>query len=479
LDRNLAFSAQSFIHVTRAMTTVVWSLHARKALALSALAVLVVHVLVYIAEENPRFLSTCTRSMSIATGNVTMVAYKDADGARQQHVAGTGSHTVVISWANLWQQRGKLLARAFKSATNQNPHWWCTQHTHDRPCRNETQMLCNPKGLLFVKTPKTGSTTISHIIKRIVHNVPQRSTLLYSNRDNNSPAVCQHREDHVVGAGLWYGNRVRDESFLVTSLRDPATRAMSRFFWSYVSRNSPENGTEVQVDDDFIIDYLNRSTAESKGCTSKGQGGYQLNYISMEPIEEWSAWDSFHPQRVISPQRVQDMVNRTMQEYDFIILNERMQESLVILQFLLGLETGDLVYLSYNVGGSYYYHDSGTCKKLIKSHTSPRMQEYFQSDEEWYAKNYGDYLLFAAVNRSIDLTIIETIGRERFDPALEEFRRLETKVNDICSHRVKFPCSNNGTVLFRPTKPVPHEEIAQCIDAVIRENSDEKKQASQ
>jgi len=320
-------------------------------------------------------------------------------------------------------------------------------------------MLCQPKGLLFVKTPKTGSTTISRIMKRLVQKVAQRY-----NVDS-----CQHREDHVNGAGFWYANRSPTQSFLLASVRDPAQRAMSRFFWSYVTQQqSQDNNNNQTMDDSFILDYLNKSTSVASGCTSKGQGGYQLNYISMTPILEWSAWSPHNVTQIVRPTVVEEYVRRTMQAYDFMMVNERMDESLVLLQLRLGLQTSDILSLSFNVGGSYRY-EHGKCKQLVKPHISKNMQTFFQSDE-WYAKNYGDYLLYAAANRSLDATI-ETLGRDKFDSAMQEFHRLSTKVNEFCNQQVPFPCSSNGTVLFHTDQPVPHAKIEACIDNVVQQDS--------
>ena len=427
----------------------------KRALALCSIAFLVIYVISYIEEIYPTFhVARITASRNATKSSATR---KKASSAR-------------VPWIPPWQRRGVSFARSFlkqssENPSTSNPYWWCTEGTYDKSCRNENHMLCHPQGLLFVKTPKTGSTTISKIVKRIVEQVAQRKS--DNNNNNNNHAKCQHREDHVVGAGLWYANRDPQKSFLMASLRDPADRAMSRFFWSYVTRHSPNN-TQVPVDDEFILHYLNTSTSVASGCTSKGQGGYQLNYISMSTIPEWSAWNPSHPTEIQNKPQLEELVKQTVQDYDFILLNERMEESLVILQFLLGLHTGDIVSLSYNVGGSYRY-EHGKCKQLIKSQVSEGMMAYFQSDE-WIAKNYGDYLLFAAVNRSIDMTI-EQIGRPAFDTALQEFRRLEGKVNTICNERVPFPCSANGTVRFQAKQSIPHDEIGRCVDDVVRQDN--------
>jgi Sulfotransferase family len=423
----------------------------RRAFTLSAMTLVVAYVISHLEESYSTVRAT--RSMSTTTTMYTNSTVKIPSTEFTQPVP-----SAQVDWIPRWQRRGESLARSFWNVHPNNPHWWCTQDTYDKSCRDDDHRLCRPKGLLYVKVPKSGSTTISKIVKRIVDAVAQRSHL---------PHQCQHREDHVVGAGQWYGNRDVPQSFLMASVRQPADRAMSRFFWSYVTRHSTSgnNGTEAEdVTDEFIQSYLDTSNSVASGCTSKGQGGYQLNYVSLSKIPEWSAWSPDSPTEVLNPNKVEDLVKQTMLDYDFMILNERMEESLVLLQFLLGLQTGDIVSLSYNVGGSYRY-EHGKCKQLIKSHVSDGMQEYFQS-EEWQAKNYGDYLLFAAVNRSLDMTI-DQIGRTEFDIALQEFRRLETKVNQICNERVPFPCSSNGTVLFHAEKSIPHDKIAQCIDEVV------------
>lgn len=436
----------------------------KRALALSALALMIIYVLAYVEGNYPSFRVT----RSTLTNTTTKIRCT----SEQLRSSKTTVASAQVEWVPQWQRQGRRFARSFWKKSNDNsnnvpsqsPHWWCTQDKYDKSCRDENHMLCSPKGLLYVKVPKTGSTTISKVAKRLVEAVAQRSNL---------PDKCQHKEDHVVGAGLWYANRDPRQSFLVTSLRDPADRTMSRFFWSYVTRKSTNNidndnnsTTEVTADDEFILNYINSSNSVASGCTSKGQGGYQLNYISMSHIPEYSAWRPQTPTQVPNQNRVEELVAQAMLDYDFMILNERMEESLVILQFLLGLQTGDIVSLSYNVGGSYRY-EHGKCKQLIKSHVSDGMKEYFQS-EEWHAKNYGDYVLFAAVNRSIDLTI-DQIGRLTFDSALQEFRRLEAKVNKICNENVPFPCSPNGTVLFHAEQPIPHDKISQCIDEVVRQ----------
>lgn len=433
----------------------------RKAVTVGLLAFLACYAVAHICRNipnlsNSRYIVASASHQELSSSGDQIIVEVSRD------FAPSSAEFVQSSIADRAEQKGMKFARSFITKqglpVHGDPHYWCTQETYGKSCKNETHQLCNPKGLLFVKTPKTGSTTASRIMKRIVHNVAQRDNV----------TTCQHREDHVTGAGLWYGSRVRNQSFLVASLRDPAQRAMSRFFWSYVTRKS-NNTNEIQTDDAFIKDYLNETTNVASGCTSKGQGGYQLNYITLQSIPKWSAWDPLHPTRIIDNTRTEGYVAQLMDDYDFLILNERMEESLVVMKLMLGLETGDILSLSYNVGGSYRYQN-GKCVQLIKPHTSSGMQEYFESDE-WYAKNYGDYLLYAAANQSLDMTINQ-LGKETFEAALQDFHRLQAKVNEVCKERVPFPCASDGTVLFHAVQPLPHQKISACIDDIVQKEQD-------
>merc|ERR1712137_1262392 len=101
------------------------------------------------------------------------------------------------------------------------------------------------------------------------------------------------------------------------------------------------------------------------------------------------------------------------------------------------------------VGGSFYYvEDDGNgkagCIGIQKTKRSPGVQAYFESDE-WQAINYGDYLLYAAANQSLDLTI-DRLGKNRFDEALRLYRHAQQTAQQVCAAETYFPCSFNGTI---------------------------------
>ena len=126
-------------------------------------------------------------------------------------------------------------------------------------------------------------------------------------------------------------------------------------------------------------------------------------------------------------------------------LTERFDESIVALQLLLHLDVHDVLSLLTNKGGGW---DSVSdefglrCFKIQKSYMTDKMKTYFNSNE-WYKRNAADYLLYQAVNRSLDATIEHTIGRNKFDVALEKYLFTKEKTK-VCQETVLFPCSENG-----------------------------------
>ena len=337
------------------------------------------------------------------------------------------------------QQIGAGLARAFPARHS----IWCTHEGYSRKPNEADFRFVNPKGLIYVKVPKSASTTTSSVIHRISRN----------NGD------CMFKNAHVQGAGYFFGNRNRNASFMLASVRDPAARAVSRVFFSAVSKLG------FEPTDENILERLNY-TSDQFGSVSFGQGGFQLNYMTMDPIPPWSAFDWNNATAVQNPEQVVQNVQKIIEQYDFIVVVERMDESLVVLQLVLGVDAGDLLTIDSKTQG-YVMGQTG-CFKLAKSHVSPRVKEYLSSDE-WYAQNYGDYLLHAAANASLDMTI-ETLGRTRVEEAVKEFRRMKAMANEQCAARAVFPCSNEG-VDQRNLTNCYHDDQGcgyQCIDDLLK-----------
>lgn len=286
------------------------------------------------------------------------------------------------------------------------------------------------EGFLFVKTVKAGSSFGASVGIRIAKHV---------GKAQNMTGPCKVAYTHGTARVRTYAARDPGKSFLFSIIGDPAKRAISEFFHYQVSRRgvSPTDGNFVkflETISNFELQYL--STVDTK---------------NRDPVE---------------------IANRILNEYNFIMVTERMDESAVALQLLLGLDTSAILYLSSELSGGY---DDGTfqnkCFLVEKSFVSKDVQSYLDSPA-WKDKNHGDSIFYQAVNRRLDLTI-EHLGQRRFEIALERFRRVQKRVNDYCGERVRLPCSASGEK--RPQTDCVWGDSGcglDCIDEVVRLSAD-------
>ena len=309
---------------------------------------------------------------------------------------------------------------------------WCIPYYSNRRSRH---------GLLFNKMPKAASSTMSGIALRIAQHYATRH---YTNvsEDGATTIPCNSRVGHVPGhkAGKTFGDRDRTgQSFLFSTLRDPARRALSRVYFTRISQGHGRPTAEN------ILNWLRTWTNSQYGSISPGMGGFQLAYLAFRNVDEWSLWAEDDPYHVRNTELVHGIVREIMLDYDFLMLVERFDECLVVMQLLLGLEVEDILYLSSKHAGDYYYSPrKNECLRLAKTESLPIIEKYLGS-AEWFAMSYGDYVLYEAVNKSLDLTI-DSLGREHFEDALDAFLALKRQAEEQCAAAAIFPCSSLGEI---------------------------------
>jgi hypothetical protein len=281
-------------------------------------------------------------------------------------------------------------------------------------------------GILLTKVPKGASSTSAGVAIRIgVRN--GCGSIQWSHR-----LASEFREQSYD----------RPRSFLFTTVRDPAARAVSTMFFHIFSRQN------VKATDELMIRLLRTTNHTHQGAVSSGQGGFQLRYTSLSKIPEYSAWTSDSPETVLNPSAVVSNVREVVNSYDIILVPERMDESLTAMALLLGIDVGDVLVTSSKVAGSRFHlmHPNKTtfrCIKTAKSTVSDTLKHFLQSSE-WRAMNFGDYLLHDAARQSLDLTIKHVIGQRRFKNALARYRYLQQLEAQQCAPSVQFPCSDAG-----------------------------------
>jgi len=310
-----------------------------------------------------------------------------------------------------------------------NVEWWKVGKESSSPIE---------EGFFFLKTHKTGSSTGAGIHLRIARNVAQQRLLSGNHtiiRSNNTTEkqhhvpMCISRFDHGTAQNMNYGSRNRNKSFLWTILRDPTERAISQFFHFEVSRRS------IEPTDENFRDFLLSKRARTNR--------YYLRMLSLTNETTTSPTQKNQTKYT----RVHRQVQEILDGYDFIAITERMDESAVALQLLLGLSTSDILYLDaksstptdkstgFDAGGY-----KGKCTRLQPKIITKGMRQFLRESPEWRARVEWDKQLYRAANQSLDMTI-NALGKQKFQQELERFRHTRAIAQHQCVPITKFPCS--------------------------------------
>ena len=108
--------------------------------------------------------------------------------------------------------------RAANSNSSSHPYDWCVSEdlaTNDKK---------SPKGLLFVKIPKSSSSTGAGVTLRIRDGLSKRLDRV--NKNKTAPGICFAHYRHAVAAKRNFQNRDPAHSFLWSIVREPAQRTL-------------------------------------------------------------------------------------------------------------------------------------------------------------------------------------------------------------------------------------------------------------
>jgi hypothetical protein len=158
-------------------------------------------------------------------------------------------------------------------------------------------------------------------------------------------------------------------------------------------------------------------------------------------------------------------------------VTERWEESMVVMKLLLNedLEYADFVVLKSKESGTNSRKNQAmkTCHYIPIATTPPEVAEYVQTT---YRQNNPDYLLYAAVNRSLDLTI-DLLGRRLVENGVRQLQKMQALAQKECLSTAIFPCSANGTWQPGYEEDCYKKDFGcgyRCVDAVLDEYTGQK-----
>lgn len=152
-----------------------------------------------------------------------------------------------------------------------------------------------------------------------------------------------------------------------------------------------------------------------------------------------------------------------LQELDFVGVVERMDESLVVLQLLMGLQPADMVVLSSKRSGGY--DSNKQCQWIQPSFITAKIQNYLETA---FIKDNLDYVLYAAANASLDKTI-HALGRELVEKQVQHHKQLQQIAEEACLERATFPCSAEGVYQPELAKKSCYESDWGCGHECVSE----------
>ena len=292
------------------------------------------------------------------------------------------------------------------------PHRWQSWCTSDQKLQ-QGQREAASEGLVLIKVPKSASSTVAGIVLRV------------QDRHN-----CTVYWKHKLASEYASERTARKKVCRVAPIRDPTSRALSSFFFHRVSFHK-QNGQLPR--DAVVLHHLQQAPRN-----------YILNYTSPTTLPSTLTTSNDHnvDWKIVMKDLV-DAVRETIQWYDFLFVVDRLDESLVVWSWLTGLPHADLISMSTKQGGSWHL-SGGRCVSLVKPFRSPAVQAHVQTTG-WKRAHAADRLLHAVGTQSLEQTIHESMGQERFARELDNFRRLRGQLRTVCRDEAHFPCSRTGT----------------------------------
>jgi len=318
---------------------------------------------------------------------------------------------------------------------------------------------------MLTKVHKAGSTTAAGVTLSIAHRVAQRRLLQMTNQTipsrtipatlSHSNGMCNSHFYHTFAMDNFHSNRKLDKSFLWTTVRLPHVRAESAFYYYHPERFenvddhlkflSLSRGFQLQLirkrrrqRQDEVSEAINMKN-ESSSLSEVGGNLYLRGQYPAQARPSASMMETDLERLAF------DYVRKEVLEYyNFVAVTERWAESMAVLKFLLpGVQYSDLIVLRTKERGSFVRHGLDSCAYIpYVSKVPDPIQTYLDGP---YRDTNPDYLLYAAVNQSLDLTI-ERIGRGRVEHGVRQIQSLQHIAQETCMDASVLPCTDSGDV---------------------------------
>lgn len=283
-----------------------------------------------------------------------------------------------------------------------------------------------------------------------------------------SSRECEGASPIIKGARVWKPKQLACSELVKTSDLAKTVNQPSDYVFHHLQQQQGMNHDVVAS----VAIRIARGVAQrqqqhdaSKMCkvsfhnATRSDGSFQWTVVS-DPTQQ--AIESFFRQQVsrdkVEPhdetfqkavlrqaQQERTNGNMSLENFDFVAVMERLDESLVVLRLLPNLELSDFLYAENISPFELHPTNDDTCVFQVKPYLSPGMEDFFAGNK-WQDATKGDTVFYEAANRSPDLTI-QSLGRERVAEQVRQYRRALRQAQLECGKRnnqALFPCTASG-----------------------------------
>lgn len=340
--------------------------------------------------------------------------------------------------------------------------------------------LTEPKNIFFLKTSKTGSTTMMSIVQRygLKHNMSfllgeNNGGMAHNERPLNLEDDCwigknsETQKKFNISTNHIHYNRTAVDALMaapyhrVTILRDPETQFVSSF--KFYHDLFPKLAMKLNPNADY--NQKRRETRDLKYKPGQDDILFEMEkfldnpwtYIRNFTPRDWSWMALVRPQLLFfgkSPANIAsydrtglsrphalEWIKEIVGEFNNILILEHFELSLAVLSIELGIPPVDLVYVAVNQQNA----------NLNSSNLTPEAKLQLRR------LNWPDFLLYQAANATL-WSKISHYGQEHVQMVADEIKQISDHQSQEC---LEFPTENDSKI-SRPTVKAEQVESAAC-----------------
>jgi lysophospholipase L1-like esterase len=268
------------------------------------------------------------------------------------------------------------------------------------------------KNLIYIRGMRVGGTTVSSVMRHIAER-GELDNMVSNEWIRQEPGVWASH--NTLSTMLPRIEALKQPTFMVSWVRDPAERSLSSFYHFKVSHEL------VNASSTNMIEHL------------KETSNFNFNYINADKSVALNTTLA---------------VEAAIGRFDFIGSADRFDESMLALAYTANLTFCDILYIRARDSNAGYADDegvSGVGHQALSSEAI-EVQNYVKS-VHFRAANQLDYLLLERVHARLDAVIV-AVGAARFKRSLHRYQHLLVQIQKECLRKP----SSSSSSLENPMK---------------------------